>query len=211
MAGVRYYLTRQGPAATNGIESVSYYNPDDPDGEPTIQSFHSAVIADAERGNPQSYPGLTINSVVLQPRSRGQVTLKDADPRSAPVFDPNYLSDPKDMRLMVAGVKYCREVLKAPALRDIMEPEMLPGLDVHTDEGLVAYAKRNLTSMWHPVGTCRMGADDAAVVDAALRVRGTRNLRVIDASIMPNLTSGNTNAPTMALASKGLDLIKVGV
>ena len=138
------------------------------------------------------------------------MTIKDADPRSAPVFDPNYLSDPEDMRLMVAGVRYCREVLKAPALRDIMEPEMLPGPDVHTDEDLVAYAKRNLTSMWHPVGTCRMGADDAAVVDAALRVRGTRNLRVIDASIMPNLTSGNTNAPTMALASKGLDLIKAG-
>ena len=210
-AGVRYYLTRQGPGATNGIESVSYYNPDDPNGEPTVQSFHSAVIADEERGSPKSYAGLTINSVVLQPRSRGQVTLKDADPRSAPVFDPNYLIDPEDMRVMVAGVRYCREVLKAPALRDIMEPEMLPGLDIQSDEDLAAYARRNLTSMWHPVGTCRMGADEAAVVDAALRVRGTRNLRVIDASIMPNLTSGNTNAPTMALASKGLDLIKAGI
>lgn len=210
-AGVRYYLTRQGPAATNGIESVSYYNPDDPNGEPTVQSFHSAVIADEERGSPKSYAGLTINSVVLQPRSRGQVTLKDADARSAPVFDPNYLGDPEDMRVMVAGVRYCREVLKAPALRDIMEPEMLPGLDIQSDEDLAAYARRNLTSMWHPVGTCRMGADEAAVVDAALRVRGTRNLRVIDASIMPNLTSGNTNAPTMALASKGLDLIKAGI
>ena len=210
-AGVRYYLTRQGPAATNGIESVAYYNPDDPNGEPTVQSFQSAVIADEERGSPKSYAGLTINSVVLQPRSRGQVTLKDADPRSAPAFDPNYLSDPEDMRVMVAGVRYCREVLKAPALRDIMEPEMLPGLDIQSDEDLAAYARRNLTSMWHPVGTCRMGADEAAVVDAALRVRGTRNLRVIDASIMPNLTSGNTNAPTMALASKGLDLIKAGI
>ena len=210
-AGVRYYLTRQGPGATNGIESVSYYNPDDPNGEPTVQSFHSAVIADEERGSPKSYAGLTINSVVLQPRSRGQVTLKDADPRSAPVFDPNYLIDPEDMRVMVAGVRYCREVLKAPALRDIMEPEMLPGLDIQSDEDLAAYAGRNLTSMWHPVGTCRMGADETAVVDAALRVRGTRNLRVIDASIMPNLTSGNTNAPTMALASKGLDLIKAGI
>ena len=210
-AGVRYYLTRQGPGATNGIESVSYYNPDNPNGEPTVQSFHSAVIADEERGSPKSYAGLTINSVVLQPRSRGQVTLKDADARSAPVFDPNYLGDPEDMRVMVAGVRYCREVLKAPALRDIMEPEMLPGLDIQSDEDLAAYARRNLTSMWHPVGTCRMGADEAAVVDAALRVRGTRNLRVIDASIMPNLTSGNTNAPTMALASKGLDLIKAGI
>ena len=207
-AGVRYLLTRQGPAATNGIESVSYFNPDDPNGDPTIQSFHSAVIADEERGSPEPYAGFTLNSVVLQPRSRGQVTLKDADPRSAPLFDPNYLGDPEDMRLMLSGMRYCRRVLKSPALREVLEPEMLPGLKVETDEALMEYAKRNLTSMWHPVGTCRMGADEDAVVDASLRVRGTRNLRIIDASIMPNLTSGNTNAPTMALASKGLELLK---
>ena len=157
-AGVRYYLTRKGPAASNGIESMFYFNPDDPNGEPTIQSLHSPVIADEERGSPRSYVGLTFDSVVLQPRSRGRMTLMDANPRSSPVFDPNYLSDPEDLRLMVAGIRYCLEVLKAPALQKIMDPEMLPGLEVDSDEGLAEHAKRDLTSMWHPVGTCRMGA-----------------------------------------------------
>lgn len=207
-AGIRYVTTRSGPAASNGVESVSYFNPDDPDGEPTIQCFHAPVIANAALGAPDRHPGLTLENVVLQPKSRGQVTLADADPRSDPLIDPNYLSDPEDMRRMIGGLRYVREVLKSPALRDVLEPEMLPGLDVQSDEGLAEHARKTLTCMWHPVGTCRMGADDDAVVDASLRVRGVRGLRVIDASIMPNIVSGNTNATTMAIASKGLQLLR---
>ncbi|MCJ2094556.1 GMC family oxidoreductase N-terminal domain-containing protein [Methylobacterium sp. J-072] len=209
-AGLQYVLTQTGPAATNGIESVCYFNPDDPDGAPTIQSFHAAAIANAALGKPEPYPGLTLENVVLQPRSRGYVKLRDADPRSAPVFDPNYLGDPEDMRRMVAGLRYVREVLKAPALRHLLEddPELLPGRTVQSDADLAAHARRTLTCMWHPTGTCRMGADADAVVDPALRVRGVRGLRVVDASIMPRIVSGNTNAPTLALASKGLAMIK---
>ncbi|WP_217431013.1 GMC family oxidoreductase [Sphingomonas bacterium] len=209
-AGALYLLTGHGPAATNGIESVAFFNPDDPAGEPTVQCMHLAVA-----GNPTDQAGLTsgltLENVVIQPRSRGFVGLRDADPTSAPVFDPNYLGDPEDMRVMVASLRYCREVLQTPALRDIMEFELSPGPDVNTDEGLIEHCKRTLTVNWHPVGTCRMGADDEAVVDASLRVRGARNLWVMDASIMPNITSGNTNAPTMAIASKGVDLLKVAL
>lgn len=207
-AGMRYVTTRSGPAASNGVESVSYFNPDDPEGEPTIQSFHAPVIANAALGAPDRHPGLTLENVVLQPKSRGQVTLADADPRSDPLIDPNYLSDPEDMRRMIGGLRFAREVLKAPALRDVLEPEMLPGPGVQSDEALAEHARNTLTCMWHPVGTCRMGAGDNAVVDASLRVRGVRGLRVIDASIMPNIVSGNTNATTLALASKGLELLR---
>jgi choline dehydrogenase len=207
-AGLRYITTRSGPAASNGVESVSYFNPDDPEDEPTIQCFHAPVIANAALGAPDRKPGLTLENVVLQPRSRGQVTLANDDPRSDPLIDPNYFGDPEDMRRMIGGLRFAREVLKAPALRNLLEPEMLPGLDVQSDEALAEHARKTLTCMWHPVGTCRMGADDDAVVDAALRVRGVRGLRVIDASIMPNIVSGNTNATTLALASKGLELLR---
>ena len=210
-AGARYLLTRTGPAATNGIESVSFFNPDDAGAEPSVQTMHLAVLGRPGPNGLELESGLTLENIVIQPRSRGYVALKDADPRSAPVFDPNYLGDTEDMRVMVAALRYCREVMRAPALRAVVEAELVPGLDVDTDEALVEHCKRTMTVNWHAVGTCRMGADDAAVVDASLRLRGARNLRVIDASIMPNITSGNTNAPTMAIASKGLELLKAAL
>lgn len=207
-AGAQYLATRTGPAASNGIESVAYFNPEEPDGEPTIQSFHSAVIANEALGAPDRHPGLTLENVLLQPKSRGSVALRDADPHSDPLIDPNWLADPEDMRIMIAGVRFAREVLAAPALRNLIEYEVAPGPEATSDEALVQHAKRRLTCMWHPIGTCRMGADEGSVVDASLRVRGVRNLRVIDASIMPNIVSGNTNGPTMALASRGLEIFR---
>lgn len=207
-AGVQYLATRTGPAASNGIESVAYFNPDDPQGEPTIQSFHSAAIANEALGAPDRPPGVTLENVVLQPKSRGSVTLRDADPRSDPLIDPNWLADPEDMRLMVAGLRRVRELLDAPALRNLVEMEVQPGAEARSDDDLVEHARRRLTCMWHPIGTCRMGKDGGSVVDPHLRVRAVRNLRVIDASIMPNIVSGNTNAPTLALASRGLALFR---
>lgn len=211
MAGLRYVLTRDGPAASCGMDSVSYCNPDDPDGEPTIQTYHSAVILNAGLGQADRHPGLTLENTVLQPKSRGTVTLQDADPRSPPRIDPRYLSDAEDMRRMIGGLRYARQVLQAPALRHLLEPELVPGVEVQTDEGLRDHVRRTLVGMWHPVGTCRMGRDASAVVDASLRVRGVRGLRVMDASIMPVIPSGNTNAPTMAVASMGLKLFRAEI
>lgn len=206
--GLRYLLFRDGPASGSGIESNSYFNPDDPDGQPTIQTFHNPALLSESLGEAAGKPGITFVNVVLQPRSRGRMTLRDADPRSAPLIDPNWFGDSEDMRKIIGGLRYVRNVMTQPALRDVFLPELAPGIEAQEDEALSAYVRRAATTMWHPVGTCRMGADDASVVDADLRVRGVRNLRVVDASIMPNIVSANTNAPTMALASKAVDLIR---
>ena len=209
-AGLQYLLTDTGPAAANGLESVAYFNPDEPGGEPTIQCIHAAAIMNTALGRPDRHPGLTLETVVLQPRSRGYVKLRDADPRSTPVFDPRYLTDPEDVRLMIAGLRYARDVLKTPALRAILadDPVVRPDWPVQSDADFMTHIRHSLTCMWHPVGSCRMGADEGSVVDPSLRVRGVRGLRVIDASIMPVIMSGNTNAPTMAIASKGLEMVK---
>ena len=206
--GLRYLLTRDGPAAGPGIESVAYYDPADPAGAPTMQTFH--VPLGTQLGAGAFTSGLTLENIVLQPRSRGRVTLRDADPRSAPVIDPNWLADPEDLRTMVAGLRYARRVLRAPALAGRLEREADPGPAVDTDEGLAAFARRAVSSMCHPVGTCRMGGDEESVVDPALRVRGLEGLRVIDSSVMPNLPSANTNAAVMAIASKGVGLLLAG-
>ena len=174
-----------------------------------MQIFHTPLGTRLGQGTP--VPGLTLETVVLQPQSRGRVALQDANPRSAPLVDPNWLAEPDDMTTMIAGLRYGRRALQAPALKDLLEPEQSPGLDTDTDDGLAQYARNAAATMWHCAGTCRMGADDQSVVDPSLNVRGVDGLRVIDASIMPNLPSANTNAPTLAIASKGLELLKTNL
>lgn len=210
-AGIQYITTKSGPAASNGIESVCYFDPEDLTGDPTIQCFHSAVMTNAALGGADKQPGFSLATVVLQPKSRGQVTLRNADPRSAPLIDPNYLAHPDDMRSMIAGVRCVRAVLDAPSLRDVVEAEVSPGVSAQSDAELTDHIKKTITCMWHPIGTARMSSDEQSVVDPALRVRGVRGLRVIDASIMPNIISGNTNATTLALASKGLGFLKAAL
>lgn len=206
--GLIYLLTRDGPAATNGIESVSYYNPVDPAGEPTVGTYHVPVSAAMGAKALTATPGLTFENIVLQPRSRGRVSLRDTDPRSAPLIDPNLLSQPEDLTTLIAGLRYARCAMRMPALAALLEPELSPGLAVDGDDQLAEFSRNTVSGMAHPVGTCRMGADDEAVVDPSLRVRGIDGLRVIDASIMPNIPSANTNAAVMVIASKGVDLLK---
>jgi len=207
--GLIYLLTRDGPAATNGIESVSYYNPLDQHGEPTVGTYHVPVSAEMGTKQMTTAPGLTFENIVLQPRSRGRVALQNADTRSAPLIDPNWLSEPEDLSTMIAGLRYARRAMQMPAVAGLLKPELIPGLDVEDDDDLADFCRHAVSGMAHPVGTCRMGADEDAVVDPSLRVRGVAGLRVIDASIMPNIPSANTNAAVMAIASKGVDLLKV--
>ncbi|MEW5309269.1 MAG: hypothetical protein WDW38_001165 [Sanguina aurantia] len=150
--------------------------------------------------------GITFELVVLQPRSRGSVRLADSDPTSMPLIDPNFMADEYDLSTAIKSIRSMREVMKQPSLEPLLDGEIVPGAALQTDQELGDWIKRTVTTMWHPVGTCRMGKDDRAVVDAQLRVNGVRNLRVIDASIMPNIISGNTNAPTQALARHGAEL-----
>ncbi len=137
---------------------------------------------------------------MLRPKSRGWVRLADGDPTSMPLINPNFMGDAGDLQAAVEAVRAIREVMAQASLARVIEEELAPGPQTQTDGQIEEYVKRSVTTMWHPVGTCRMGQDARAVVDARLRVRGVDGLRVIDASIMPNITSGNTNAPTQALA-----------
>lgn len=199
-AGLRYLVTKDGPAAGSGIETVSYWTPSDFSAEPTIQCFHAPIIATQDLAPDGTRSGITFELVVLQPRSRGSVRLADGDPTSMPLIDPNFVGHEDDLKAAVEAVHAMRAVMAQPSLAAVIEEEVSPGPQIQTDEEIAAYVKQTVTTMWHPVGTCRMGRDERAVVDARLRVRGVDGLRVIDASIMPNIVSGNTNAPTQALA-----------
>lgn len=140
---------------------------------------------------------------MLQPKSRGTVRLANADPNSMPLIDPNYMGEKEDIRIAVQAIKMVRKVMAQPSLASVVIEEVEPGPQIQSTDEIGEWIKKVATTMWHPVGTCRMGQDDRAVVDARLRVKGIDGLRVIDASIMPNTTSGNTNAPTQALARLG--------
>jgi len=149
-----------------------------------------------------------LNSAYLHPRSRGTVRLASADPAAAPLLDPNYWSDPHDRERSIAGLKVARDIMRQPALKPYVLAERLPGPDLTTDEDLFNYGCANAKTDHHPVGTCKMGTDDMAVVDLDLRVRGVTGLRVCDSSVMPRVPSCNTNAPTIMVGEKGADIIR---
>lgn len=124
------------------------------------------------------------------------------------MIDPNYLDDPYDLRAMLVGMRWNRSILAANAFADVIGEELTPGPAAQNDEDLTEYIRKTASTTWHPVGTCKMGTDTMAVVDPRLRVRGVASLRVVDASVMPTMVSGNTNAPTMMIAEKASDLIR---
>lgn len=207
--GLQYLLFNSGPVASGGVEACAYV---DPEGgkRPTIKMYCvPSVYLDADVAGPKPKDGVTLNACLLRPKSRGTVRLRSAHAQDKPVVDNNYLAEPDDLRLEIAGVKFAREILKQKPLSSRIRYEVLPGKDVITDKALAEHCRRTVKTNWHPVGTCSMGKanDRFAVVDDELRVRGLEGLRVIDASAMPFIPSGNTNAPTMALASRAVDFM----
>jgi choline dehydrogenase len=199
-AGLRYLVTKDGPAAGTGIETVSHWNPSDFTADPTIQCYHAPIISNQDLKATGDRSGITFELVVLRPKSRGWVRLADSDPTSMPLINPNFMGEEEDLTAAVESVHAIRKVMSQESLAAVIEEEKEPGPGIRSDSEISEYVKRTVSTMWHPVGTCRMGRDERAVVDARLRVRGVDGLRVIDASIMPSITSGNTNAPTQALA-----------
>jgi choline dehydrogenase len=153
--------------------------------------------------------GFTLHLCQLRPESRGRIALASADPFADPAIFANYLATPEDRRVMREAVKVGRDVAAQSALDPYRDAELAPGADVRSDDAIDAWVRANAETIYHPVGTCRMGrADDArAVVDDTLRVRGLAGLRVVDASVMPTLVGSNTNAPTIMIAEKAADMI----
>lgn len=209
-AGLQYLLFKSGPATTTGVETCAFYDPDGNNAEPTIQMFCvPTVYLDRDVMGTDPGDGVTINSLLLRPKARGSVTLASADPFANPVVDTQIFSHPDDLRLTIAGFRFARTVLAASPMRELIDKEIFPGSDVTSDEAIADHCRRTVKTGYHPVGTCKMGhdLDPDAVLTPDLKVRGLDRLRVIDASIMPNIVSGNTNAAVLGAAAKAADLI----
>jgi choline dehydrogenase-like flavoprotein len=203
-----WVLRRTGPLSSTVAEVVAFHRTRGGLPAADIQ-FHMGAAYYEDHGA-ETYDGhaMVIAPVLVSPRARGRVWLRSADPTDKPRILTNSLSEPEDMASLVAGVKLARRIAEQPAAAEIVTRELKPGPDASDDAELEADVRRRLMLIYHPVGTCRMSdtADDA-VVDSRLRVRGLEGLRVVDASIMPVIPGGNTNAPTIMIAEKGADLI----
>lgn len=209
-AGLQYLMFKSGPVSTTGVETCAFYDPDGNNERPTIQMFCvPTVYLDRDVMGTDPGDGVTINSLLLRPKARGSVTLSSSDPFANPIVDTQIFAHPDDLRLTMASFRFARTVLDASPMKELIDKEIFPGPDVSSDEGIAAHCKRTVKTGYHPVGTCKMGADSDpdAVLDMQLRVRGTRGLRVVDASLMPTIVSGNTNAAVLAAAGKAADLI----
>lgn len=205
--GLKYLANRSGLLSSNVVESGAFVDATGC-GRPDVQ-FHvvPALVGDIDRLPPSGH-GISINPCVLRPRSRGQLRLKSADPMQEVSLKANYLSDEYDLRTLVAGVKFARRILRAPALANVVHTMLLlPDHDDVSDQVLEDYVRSVAKTVFHPAGTCRMGTDAAAVVGPDLRVHGVQGLRVADASIMPTIVSGNTNAPSIMIGERCADFI----
>ena len=206
-AGLQYLLLKKGPAASSLFETGGFWYADPTTGWPDIQ-FHLGLGSGIEAGVEKlKNPGVTLNSAYLRPRSRGTVRLASADPATMPLIDPNYWADPHDRDLSIKGLRLAREIMRQNALKPYVLREVLPGPSLESDDDLFDYACRSAKTDHHPVGTCRMGHGEDAVVTPDLKVRGIEALRVCDSSVMPRVPSSNTNAPTIMVGEKGADLI----
>jgi choline dehydrogenase len=210
LAGLQYLLTRTGPVASALFSQGGFWYADENARSADIQ-FHFGLGSGIEAGvASMKSGGATLNSAYMRPRSRGTVRLASNDPNAAPLIDPNYWSDPYDREMSLKGLHLARAIMQQPALKPFLMAERLPGSDKMSDAELIDYACKNSKTDHHPVGTCRMGHDEHAVVTPDLKLRGLDGLRVCDASIMPNITTGNTNAPTIMIAEKASDIISKG-
>jgi choline dehydrogenase len=202
-AGLQYLFGRKGPATSNIAEAggfiVSRHATDD---RPDIQMHFVPAFLDDHGRNTLPGHGMTIHACPLRPESRGALALRSTDPTAAPLLQPNYLEREYDRRMMLECVRLAREIFAQDAFRPYAGEALYPDQAAQSDAELLDFIRRKAETIYHPVGTCKMGVDDLAVVDPALNVRGLEALSVVDASIMPALVSGNTNAPTIMIAEK---------
>ena len=203
----QYRKDGTGMLATPFAEGGAFFKSDPSVDRADLQlHFVISIVDDHARKLHTGY-GYSCHVCVLRPHSRGQVFLKSDDPLADPGIDPRFLSDDRDLNLLIKGAKITRQVLQAPPLVKYQKSEMFGITDGMTDSEWEYHIRSRADTIYHPVGTCKMGTDDMAVVDPQLRVRGLEGLRVVDASVMPTLVSGNTNAPTIMIAERAADLI----
>jgi choline dehydrogenase len=207
---LEYALFRRGRLTTAGGEATSFHATRE-GATPTVQIYCVPMIAYANTGA-DSIPavdGIKLHVTLLRPHSRGSLSIRSANPRDLPLVDPNYLADGRDLQNLIEGMRIARELAATTPLREGLTAELLPGAAVKSDAAIAGYIRSTVRTDWHPVGSCRMGRSDdpMSVVGETLAVMGVDGLRVIDASVMPNIVSANTNAPTMALADRGLSLM----
>lgn len=210
MMGLEYAIFRSGPL-TMAPSQLGLFACSDESVETPDLEYHVQPLSLDKFGDPlHSFPAFTASVLDLRPQSRGHVTIRDRDPNSAPSIAPNYLSHEEDRIKAVRGLRLTRRIAQQPALAPFNPIEFLPGPDYRSDDEL-AFAAGNVgTTIFHPVGTCKMGreSDSSAVVDSRLRILGLAGLRVVDASIMPTITSGNTSSPTIMIATRGAEIIR---
>ncbi len=204
---LEYLLFRTGPLTMPPSQLGAFAKSDPSQPSPNIE-WHVQPLSLDKFGAPlHRFPAITPSVCNLRPTSRGHVHIKSPNPAAHPAIQPSYLSTPEDKKVAVDGMRFTRRIMSARAFAKYEPVEWKPGVHVHSDAALLGAAGDLGTTIFHPVGTCKMGPDGAAVVDHRLRVHGIRGLRVIDASVMPRITSGNTNAPTTMIAEKGAELI----
>jgi choline dehydrogenase len=207
MIGLEYILKRSGPLSMSPSQLGLFAFSSDRQATADLQYHIQPLSLDAFGEPLHAFDAFTASVCNLRPLSRGSMRLKSPDPAAPPAIDPNYLADAADRQVALEAVALTRQICAAPGLTPYRPTEYLPGADIQDEAALLAAIGRISTTIFHPVGTCRMGADAASVVDPRLRVRGLTGLRVADASIMPTLTSGNTNAPTVMIAEKAAEMI----
>ncbi|WP_454632654.1 GMC family oxidoreductase [Bradyrhizobium cenepequi] len=204
----QYRRQRRGPMTSNFAECGGFLKTRPDLAVPDIQLHFGMALADDHGRKRHRHPGFSCHVCLLRPKSRGSVSLAGPDPMRPPLIDPNFLGEADDLEQMLAAFKTTRRLMVTPALRTLQKKDMFTA-DVRTDDDIRAVLRERVDTVYHPVGTCKMGVNDAlAVVDPKLRVHGLEGLRVVDASIMPTLIGGNTNAPTIMIGEKAVDMIR---
>ena len=207
LIGLQYMLFRTGPLTLSASQVYAFTNTSLDGSRPNIQFHMQPLSADKPGDGVHPFSAFTMSICNLRPESRGEVKINSSDPTQLPKIIPNYLSTDSDKKIAIDSIKVARKIADAGSLKKYILEEYVPGPAFESDEELLEAAKNNSQSIYHPVGTCKMGNDIDSVVDEKLKVYGVSGLRVVDASIMPELVSGNTNAPTMMIAEKASEMI----
>ena len=205
--GLSYVLARRGPLTYAAAQAGAFFKSRDDVPRVDAQSFLSPYSAPGIGQPLHDFSAFGVSVTQSWPTSRGTITLRDADPASPPLIQPNYLSTLEDRRFFIDALRRLRALLNAPPLGEMISEEYSPGPEVVTDEQILEFVRATVSTCFHPCGTCRMGSDEEAVVDTRLRVRGVTGLRVADASVMPRITSGNINAPSLMIGEKAAAMI----